>query len=227
MELQVPIIRQEIQSSDCGIAALSMIMSYYGINKSIADIKDSVKVYEGIWTYMPQLGEYLLQNGFDVEIITMNPLIFTKQFEIKTQEELIKYFDKLETENTKEKSKEPLLFFKKFLKAGGRITPKIPNIHDFKEEISNNRPIIALVTSNFLWSDKANFNFHFNIITGIDENYIYVNDPMWDNRGGKHKYEINDFMYAIYASAYGDIDNASIMKIRKKQLYSNHLTHAL
>ena len=50
---------------------------------------------------------------------------------------------------------------------------------------------------------------------------------MWDNRGGKHKYEINDFMYAIYASAYGDIDNASIMKIRKKQLYSNHLTHAL
>ena len=73
-----------------------------------------------------------------------------------------------------------------------------------------------MITSNFLLFDKPIFNFHFNLITGIDETHIYVNDPLWDYRGGKHKYLINDFMYAIYASAYGDLDNASLMKIRKK-----------
>ena len=79
------------------------------------------------------------------------------------------------------------------------------------------RPLGALITSNFLLFDKASFNFHFNLITGIDNEFIYVNDPMWDYRGGKHKYPINDFMYAVYASAHGDLDNASIMKIKKKK----------
>lgn len=106
-------------------------------------MEDEIKVYEGMGTYLPQLGKYLIENGFEIEIITMNPYLF----------------------------------------------------------------------------DKAIFNFHFNIITGIDEKHIYVNDPMWDYRGGEQKYEINDFMYAIYASTYGDLDNASIMKIKKKEKY--------
>jgi uncharacterized protein YvpB len=122
------------------------------------------------------------------------------------------YIKKTEKDNFKE----PLKFFKEFIEIGGKLTIKIPTVEDIKEELFNDRPLGALVTSNFLLFDKAIFNFHFNIITGIDEKYIYANDPMWDYRGGKQKYEINDFIYAIYASAYGDLDNASIMKIKKK-----------
>ncbi len=116
----------------------------------------------------------------------------------------------------KDSVRKPLRFFKEFTQAGGKLTVKVPTIEDIKEELNNNRPLIALITSYFLLSSKAEFNFHFNVITGLDKKYIYVNDPMWDFRGGKHRYEINDFMYAIYASAYCDLDNASIMKIKKK-----------
>jgi len=216
MKLNVPIIRQEENSVDCGLACLSMLMKYYNINKSIIEMKKEIKIYKDIGTYAPQLGKYLIKNGFEIEIITMNPYLFTKQFGKKSQEDLIKYFEELHEKTKKENLKEPLRFFKEFIQAGGKLTLKVPTIDDIKEELSNGRPLCALITSNFLLFDKASFNFHFNIITGIDEKYIYVNDPMWDYRGGKQKYEVSDFIYAIYASAYGDLDNASVMKIKKK-----------
>jgi len=216
MKLDVPINRQEENSIECGLACLLMLMKYYGINKNISEMRKDIKIYEGMGTYAPQLGKYLIENGFEIEIVTMNPYLFTKKLENKSQEDLIKYFKELHEKTKKDNFKEPLRFFKEFIKAGGKLTIKVPNIEDIKKEISHNRPVGALITSNFLLCDKPSFNFHFNIITGIDEKYIYVNDPMWDYRGGKKRYEINDFMYAIYASAHGDLDNASIMKIKKK-----------
>jgi len=216
MKLNVPLIKQKEGSEDCGLACLSMLLKYYNIQKSVSELKKHIKVYKGIGTYVPQLGKYLIENGFDVEIITMNPYLFTKKFGNKSQEDLITYFKSLSSKNKKENFKKGLGFFEEFIESGGKLTVKIPTVEDIKDEISQGRPMGALITSNFLLFDRPIFNFHFNIITGLDKTHIYVNDPLDDYRGGKHKYPINDFMYAIYASAYGDLDNASIMKIKKK-----------
>lgn len=216
MNLDIPIIRQQKNSSDCGLACLSMIMDYYNINNDITKLRKSIKVYKWIGTYAPQLGKYLLENDFEVEIITMNPYLFTKNIKIKSHKGLIKYFEDLYNKTKNTRFKKPLKFFKEFIELGGKLTLKVPTIDDIKEEISSNRPLCTLITSNFLLWDKAGFNFHFNVITGIDKDHIYVNDPLEDYRGWKQKYKINDFMYAIYASAHWDIDNASIMKIKKK-----------
>ena len=216
MKLNVPLIRQE-SSDDCGLACLSMLMKYYDIDKSVTELKEDIKVYEGLGTYAPQLGKYLIENKFEVEIITMNPYLFTRQFGDKSQGELIKNFEDLHGKTKKDHQfKEQLRFFKEFMELGGKLNLKVPTINDIKGEISNKRPLNAVITSNFLLSDKAGFNLHFNIITGIDEEFIYVNDPLDNYKGGNQKYEINDFMYAIYASASGDLDSASIMKIIKK-----------
>ena len=72
------------------------------------------------------------------------------------------------------------------------------------------------MTSRFLIAPTPWFNFHFNIITGIDNKYIYVNDPLPNNLGWKKKYPISLYMYAIHSTAYADSDNAIIMKISKK-----------
>lgn len=216
MKLEVPLVRQGKSSLDCGIACLSMVLKYYGIEKSISDLKKDIKVYEGIGTYAPQIGKYLIDNGFEIEIITMNPFLFTRKFKEKSRDELISYLKERQKIEKEKRFKEPLNFFIEFMDSGGKITLKVPDVLDIKEEILEGRPLGALITSNFLLGDKPMFNFHFNLITGIDENYIYVNDPLNDYRGGHHKYPINDFMYAIYASAHGDLDNASIIKIKKK-----------
>lgn len=65
MKLDVPIIRQEKDSVDCGLACLSMLMKYSGIEKSLSELKKEIKVYEGMGTYAPQLGKYLVENGFN------------------------------------------------------------------------------------------------------------------------------------------------------------------
>ena len=92
---------------------------------------------------------------------------------------------------------------------------QIPDEHDIREEVEAERPLIALLTSLFL-TDKNPpvFNAHFNVITGIDEESVYVQDPLPDE-GGEHRYPIKDYLYGVYASAAADIDNASIIKIKK------------
>ena len=74
---------------------------------------------------------------------------------------------------------------------------------------------IIKITIKSLVTNNSFCLFFFYLIVGIDKNNIYANDPMWDYRGGNHKYAINDFMYAIYATAYRDLDNAAIMKIKR------------
>lgn len=189
-----------------------MILKYYNIPINLEDIKKEIPVHVGVGTYMPQLGSYLISKGFDVEIITLNPHLFTNKFKSKTKEELIEYFESLVKQ--KPNSEKVLNYFINFLKEGGKLTVKIPSIEDIKDELSEKRPVCALVTSTFLLHDKANFNFHFNIITGLDTESIYVNDPTWDERGGEQKYTISEFFFALHASAHGDLDNGSFMKIR-------------
>ena len=79
-KLNVPIILQDKESVACGLSCLSMLLNYYGIKKSVSEIKKHIKVYDEIGTYVPQLGKYLIENGFEVEIITMNPHLFTIKF---------------------------------------------------------------------------------------------------------------------------------------------------
>jgi hypothetical protein len=216
MKLDVPIVLQTENSLDCGLACVSMLLKYYSIEKSIDELKKEIKIFENVGTYVPQIGEYLIQQGFDVEIVTLNPHLFTNKFKEKSQEELLSFLKETLKNTKKESFKDPLNFFIKFIESGGKIKIKIPDIEDIKEEISQGRPLGALITSNFLLFDKPIFNFHFNIINGFDNKSVYVNDPMWDYRGGNQKYPINDFLYGLYASAYGDLDNASLMKVKKR-----------
>ncbi|HIH25415.1 hypothetical protein J4476_06320 [Candidatus Woesearchaeota archaeon] len=216
MKIELPLVRQDENSVDCGLACVSMLLKKYDIEKAVNDLKKEIQVFDNMGTYAPQIGTYLIKNGFDIEIVTINPYLFTYKFKEKSQQELLFYLKECLEKTTKENFKDPLKFFIEFIESGGIISVRVPTVNDIKEEISQGRVVGALVTSNFLLYDKPMFNFHFNMITGIDDEFIYVNDPMWDYRGGSQKYLISDFLYAIYASAYGDLDNASIMKIKKK-----------
>lgn len=214
MILKIPLITQEKDSKDCGLAGLAMILKYYNLDISLGELKKELEVDE-IGTYAPQLGSYLIKKGFEIEIITLHPKLFTNQDKNLTSEEILKRFEKLKEESKSERDKKALNYFIIFLKEGGKINIKIPLIEDIREEINNKRPLCALMTSCFLNSNKPCFNFHFNIISGFDEEHIYALDPLPDE-GGKKKYKISDFFYGLYASAYGDLDNACLIKIKKK-----------
>ncbi|GIU69561.1 MAG: hypothetical protein KatS3mg002_0797 [Candidatus Woesearchaeota archaeon] len=217
MKLDVPLITQPVDSVDCGIAGITMIMNYYNKKFSFEYNKKHI-ITDAVGTYAPQLGVYLMKNGFDVTIITQHPAMFTNNDVGLNHSKLIARMDYLISKANTDQNKKVLGYFKEFLKFGGNIDVKIPDEKDIIDEIKSKRPLAALMTTNFLYGKDPLFNFHFNVITGIDESYIYVNDPLWDERGGEKKYEKKDFFYGLYASAYADLDNASLMIIKPKDL---------
>ncbi len=55
IKLNVPLIRQDKDSRDCGLAGLCMILNYYGIKTSISELKEEIEV-DKKGTYVTQLG---------------------------------------------------------------------------------------------------------------------------------------------------------------------------
>ena len=97
------------------------------------------------------------------------------------------------------------------------MEPKIPEGHDIEAEINGGRPSIALLSTRFLEAEQPYLNYHFNVITGFENNFVFANDPLRnEENGGKKKYKMSDFLYGLYVTCGGDLDNGSILKIRKK-----------
>ena len=215
MRLDVPLVNQVKDSRDCGIAGLCMILRYYGIKTSVQNLKKEIEV-DKFGTYAPQLGSYLINKGLDVEIINLNPRLFTRKDIGIRAPQLKKHFIIMLSKCKTGRDKKVMKYFIKFLNDGGKVTPKIPDIHDLLPEIESGRPIVALLTTNFLLGSKPILNSHFNVITGIDDGKIYVNDSLPDKRGGRQLYSFSDFFFGLYASSNGDFDNGSIIKIKKK-----------
>ncbi|MGV8150138.1 MAG: cysteine peptidase family C39 domain-containing protein [Candidatus Woesearchaeota archaeon] len=216
MKLDVPLVLQAQGSQDCGIAGLSMILKYYDINKDIEEIKKDMH-YDGKFYYIPQLGTYLINQGFNVELITQHPGLFTLQDKNLTISELDARFELLKNNSKNLQEKKVLEYFIEFINAGGSIKIKIPDETDIEKELLERRPLGAALTTNFMYqkTKKISFNSHFQIITGIDETYVHVNDPIPDETGGRQKFHKKDFFYGLYASAYADLDNASLMIIKR------------
>ncbi len=217
MILSIPALKQSKDTLECGVVCLKMLLDFYEIPNEYSSLVKEFEFYDmGITT--PQIGISLLEKGFEVEMVTLNPLILsTKNRDLEdNKEKMLEQLNTIHTTISDEGKKKSLGYLMDFINRGGILTAKIPNALDIKTEIENRRPVIALLTSNFL-AGVIKFNFHFNLITGIDENLIYVNDPVSNHQGGEQKHKIDDYLFAIYASAFGDIDNASILKIRRKE----------
>jgi len=213
MKLNVPLISQEKDSVLCGVAGVRMLLGYYGINKSEDELAKDVEVYPDWGTYMPQLGNYLINNGFQVEIITANPKMFGVRDFSKGPQQLTETLSEFLNQTKSQKDKRVVSHYLNFLKIGGLMSVRIPTDKDIEAEIKSERPLLAELTTNFLLGLRRDVNFHFNVITGIDGEYIYVNDPLEDV--GKQKYLIQDFMFGMYASSYGSPDEGCLMKVRK------------
>jgi len=211
--LNVPLVRQKKNSVDCGLACLLMIFSYYGHKKSFTTLKKDLKVHK-TGTYSPQLGTYLIKNGFNVEIVTQHPGLFTIHHRRLNQKDLLIHIRKLLKTTKKKKNIKTLKYFVEFMEAGGTIKVKIPGVDDIKNSLKNHSPLIALLTSLFLTEKEPIFNLHFNVVTGLSDKYIYLNDPLHGERGGRKKCLVNDFMFGMHASIYADLDNGSLLKIK-------------
>lgn len=232
-KLNVPLVRQAKGSGDCGPACVSMVLKYYNVKNNMNDVGKFIRSinkdinssrYPSLksgYTYSPQLGLYFLKKGYEVELVTFNPWIFNYSDKQKPNlnKRLEEMYERVKRKKVKEELKVGLRFFIEFLNNGGKLAVKVPDKTDIEDELKNGRPIIALATTNFLYKKqkKQIFNSHFNVITGLDGKYVYVNDPLAGKNGGKNKYLLSEFLFGIYASASGAPDNACLLKIKNSK----------
>ena len=217
MILNVNEIRQTENSTECGIACLNMILNYHDIKVDYNFIFDKLKdEFKNLGLSTPQLGKFLIDNfNLDVTIITLNPMLFSIN-EIKgNRDTLINRIEARKKTFKDSKNIEIADEFIEFLFAGGEINAEIPTINHIQNEIDLGNPLIAILNSNFL-NGKLLFNFHFNVITGYDNEYFYTNDPMADETGGKKKHIKANFIYSIHSTSFGDLDNAALLLIKPK-----------
>ena len=215
MQLDVPLFRQNEDSSDCGPTCLRMLLAYHGQTVSYNDIASSfVHVNSGVG--IAQLGRYMLEKGFDAEIVLLNPHIFSFDMQGLSDQALIKQhlIDRkaiVKTDDHKIVAQHLIDFIDK----GGTYRLKVPDADDIKYELSQKRPLISLMTTRYLHG-LTGFNFHFNVITGLSGDMISVNDPAWDICGGQHTLLLDTYLYAMHASAFGDLDNDSLLLIKPR-----------
>lgn len=223
-KLKVPLFRQDPNSVECGLATLAMVYDYFEIRKSLADLRKEVSL-ASVGTYSPQLGLHLLGQGFDVEIVTRNPLLLEKEDRNLPQEELLlKFKQMLDSKSLGEARTQGLKYFVSFIEAGGKVDVKIPDVGDLKEEIGQRRPVIVFLTNSALYNKNIakllgkpfDYTFHVVVVTGIGDDEVQVNDPYWGDEGGVKRYPVDEFLYSVYASSLGDVDNGSFIKFKKK-----------
>ncbi len=219
ISLDIPLIQQPVNTPFCGPACLAMLLAHHGINRTVEEITQEITMYD--WgTTTPQLALYLEKTGFDTEIITMHPRLFHLGHRFTTRDEVLTHLQQLQPAlEASELDAAALHWFISYVKAGGTITTKVPSFQDITRELHAGRPVISMLTHWFLFASQfePRFTGHFNIITGINDTNILVNDPDWGTPfGGKHVHNKENYLYAIYASAYQSIDNACLLVARPR-----------
>lgn len=221
IKLDVPLICQSPDTIECGLAALAMIYSYYDIPVSLTKLREEVPLSE-VGVYAPQLGTNLIEHGFNAEIITYNPRLIEKIDQTLDQKALLYKFkykaDFLKTEG----DKKCINYFINFMEQGGTIRVTIPSLEVIQEQLENKQPLIASLATIIYPGKPDEFHpyrdtIHGVVITGRGQGLISVNDPSWTEDGGKHSYPELEFLYAVHASALGDLDNACFITANKSQ----------
>lgn len=216
MNLLVPHVRQPEESVDCGVACVEMLLQYYDISYDYRSLRKELDV-KGWGTSTPSLAMALIKRGLEVEIVTMNPNLFNLDSEVLSREAMLIHLRFVQKHLHTLMNKYVMKHFIQFVEMGGMLTPRIPNAVDIRTEVGQHRPLICQLTHWFLQpnNELPFLSSHFNVITGIEDQQIFVNDP---DLAQKKVYAIEAYLFGIYAAAGGAIDNACVMKVKRASL---------
>lgn len=218
IKLNVPLIRQEPHSVECGLVALEMIYSFYGMPQGMDNLRKELPTVE-VGTYGPQLGLNFIKHGLITEIITHNPRLVEKIDRNLSQTELLEKFRQKSQTLKDDSDKLAIRYFIEFMENKGIVTVKIPTIEVLREQLKKGRPVIASLTNAPIYKRNIadlegkpfNYTFHAVVTTGLGNGVVYINDPYAEEDGGAKNYSEEEFLYAVYSCALGDLDNADFM----------------
>ena len=210
------LVTQELWSFDCWLCCTQMISEQL-FDCDTETIKKSLHVYKNIGTFLPQIGCFFLNKQCNVELVGLNPHLFTVH-DIWCSQSHCK--DRIEDVYQKLlKRYIGIKRFPKFMQAWWIIKPILITNDVIESALDLWMYIITNLTDCRLYNKwNPNYNFHFVCISWYDKEYFFVHDPLSLERliQPYHPIKKEKLLYAIHAAAYWDVDNACCLFISKK-----------
>ncbi|MBP6858113.1 MAG: peptidase C39 family protein [Candidatus Pacebacteria bacterium] len=212
-KIDIPLKLQKEGSMDCGPVCVQMVLGYFGITKDIESLVEKLKYAES-GTSAYDNGALLLDSGLKVTAITAQPRLFPPEVisSVSSKEDLLNVIESRKQQVRNQKDKDNLGTFEKFLNKGGSIKLEIPNFNHIKSAIDSNQPVVALLFGQALGKNEG--GFHFVVVSGYDENNIYINNPSSiSSKNGC--FPIDRFLYALHSSTTIEFDNGTLLIVSK------------
>ena len=147
----------------------------------------------------------------------LHPRLFTQRDKGKRGAALKEHFRaRIGHADTMQGDDDVLRFLIRFLEHGGKAAVKMPHAEHIREEIEAGRPLLVTTNTGFLYGQRAGCCLHANALTGIDDETIYVNDSLWDARGGRHRYPIKEYIFGIRMATHGNFNNEVLLKVKPR-----------
>ena len=217
--LDVPCVSQPKGSTECGIASAKMIADRFGMRMSYDAIKAELPL-RGDWgLYIFEIGSFFLKHGAKAEIVSQNTRYLGVDQENVSTQEIRDHIEKLKPRTKTDPHMMAMAdgfnTLTDFIDNGGKFTARIPTPHMIEQEINRKRPVLAAITTRFLYPGlHVKHNEHFAVITGYDHKDFVFNDPASYLKGVPQKFAKNKVMYGIYANTYPTAEGGSILKLK-------------
>lgn len=220
MKISYQIKLEKQGTMECVQASAVQILNYYGIDKSLADVKNEVPVYidsQGITrgTSLGHIGTYFQQLGLNPTIHTSDIIIFDPSWHNLTTTEILSKLELRRSHLTHGWYDQPTLTtmvdgYIQYLKSGGKLVLPIVDsnylLHYLKEG-----PLYLVVSYNVL-NRCSKYDFHYEdkqddilgipsthaiIVSGHQNGFFDIVDPD-DKFGGYRKISESQLLAAYY-----------------------------
>ncbi len=207
-QIDVPLFLQDHGSIDCGPTCVQMVLKYYGIEKTQAELKARLTYDQEVGTSIYDNGVILLEEGFKTTVVTANPLLFSPDIiaTLHNEEDILQLVQKHISDEHKQAY--ILKTFENYLQKKGKVTLEIPAFDHIKKAIDEEKPVIVLMYAQSLGSNEG--TYHFVIVTGYRDNEVFINNP-WPKSQKQGWFPVEQLLYGTYASSCVAIDNGSFL----------------
>ena len=209
MNTTVPFYQNTPDNKHCFQACLKMLTKYFWPSQDYSweELDKHTAKLRGFWTW-PMAGVLWLRNK-GVEVVDIEVFDYKKFIEKKEKYLLSFYGQEAGTEQIKYTNIKQELIFAKEFKERVVIDNKIPSKKDIKKLLDSGYILICCINQMAL-NEKKGYVGHFILVTGCNENYIFIHDP------GLPAYENRKVTYELFekAWAYPDEKVKNILAFR-------------
>lgn len=193
-KLDVTVSKQPDDES-CGITCLQAIYNYYGVETTLARLKEQIEHWQTGGTVSVNLARNALALGFAAEIYTYNVKIFDPTWKDLAAKDLEKKLKQRQRKIRSKKQKKVIGFYLDFLRKGGVLRFDDLDEDLFDRLFKDHKPVICGLSATYLYqtpresADNAEDDVtgqpvgHFVVVSGWDSRTrtVTISDPLRKN----------------------------------------------